>query len=127
MNFNWETTGCVLILRWSCPNKHFGKWESAEELCVKNNNKVYSINMMLASAVLFSGNNYGKIKNLFDLLNLHIITQTSYNFIQKLYCVPAVSNYWDEMKKVMISTFKPYSELCLCGDARNDSPGHSAK
>ena len=33
----------------------------------------------------------------------------------------------NKVKKHLKWTYKGYKEICLCGDGRNDSPGHSAR
>ena len=115
------------MLRWQCPKQHFGKWESSDVLFVKNNGKVFVSDMIVSASILFSENNYAKIKHLFDIINVSIPKQNSFNQIQKLYCVPAVQQYWTEMKESILKVLRNYDDLCLCGDGRNDSPGHTAK
>ncbi len=34
---------------------------------------------------------------------------------------------WQEMKHRIIMILSDYDQICLCGDGRNDSPGHSAR
>lgn len=34
---------------------------------------------------------------------------------------------WLKMRGLVTKILKGYKEICLCGDGRNDSPGHSAR
>ena len=45
--------------------------------------------------------------------------------IQKKYVVPDVESFWQDMKASICKIFNGES-IVLCGDARNDSPDHSA-
>ncbi|PFX12302.1 hypothetical protein AWC38_SpisGene23764 [Stylophora pistillata] len=36
------------------------------------------------------------------------------------------SDVWNKMNALIVDVLKQYEEICLCGDGRNDSPGHSA-
>lgn len=38
-----------------------------------------------------------------------------------------VKEIWDEMNSLIIGILQQYDKLCLCGDGRNDSPGHCAR
>ena len=46
--------------------------------------------------------------------------------IQKKFVIPVVEQFWKAMKATIWKTFRGES-IILCGDGRNDSPGHSAK
>ena len=46
--------------------------------------------------------------------------------VQKRYVIPVIEQYWTKMKETIWHVFKGESTT-LCGDGRNDSPGHSAK
>ena len=46
--------------------------------------------------------------------------------IQKKYVIPEVESFWKDMKASIWKIFNGES-IVLCGDGRNDSPGHSAK
>ena len=57
LEFEWDTQGSVLLLQWKWSDNRFEYWDSDEILCSRGSNKIYSLNLMLASSVLFSGNN----------------------------------------------------------------------
>lgn len=127
VTFEIDTKGSILTMRWSCPKKHFGNWVSDDVLCTKKSAKVFALDVLISAAIMFSGNNYIKIKLFTDFLNINIISQNTFHRIQKLYCTPTLNEYWIEMKETISNVYKDYSNICLCGDGRNDSPGHSAR
>ena len=81
----------------------------------------------MAIAIVLSGNNYGKFELLCKALNLNIISKTTFLDFQHNCAVPVVKDVWAKMQKVVLEILKCYEEICLCGDGRNDSPGHSAR
>ena len=127
LEFEWDTQESVLLLQWKCLYNHFGHWDLDEILCSRGSNKLYSLNLMLAASVLFSGNKYAKIKLFADMLGMNFISRTLFSQTQRLYCAPAIEDYWEKMRQKILEVLKDYSELCLCGDGCNDSTGHSAK
>ena len=44
-----------------------------------------------------------------------------------LSAAPVIEEVWLEMNELVKQIFKDYEEIYLCGDGRNDSPGHSAR
>jgi len=55
--------------------------------------------LLLSSAVLFTGNNISKIQFLLKTAKLGNISSTSYFNIQKHYLVPTVLQYWKEVQE----------------------------
>ena len=45
--------------------------------------------------------------------------------IQEKYVTSAVDDYWRKLQRDLLA--KVQAPLVLCGDGRNDSPGHSAQ
>ena len=127
LEFEWDTQESVLLLQCRCLDNHFGHWDSDEILCSRGSNKLYSLDLMLAASALFSGNKYAKIKLFADMLGMKFISHTLFSQTQRLYCAPVIEDYLEKMRQKILEVLKDYSELCLCGDGRNDSPGHSAK
>ncbi len=118
--------GTVLKLSWSCSNSHFGHWLSSEVLTSRNNNNVYVNDILVSSSVLLSGNNYTKYSLLCKALNQHIPSISSYSNVQKLYTSTVIMKFWNSMKSVVMEVLDK-NAMCLSGDGRNDSPGHSAR
>ena len=61
------------------------------------------------------------------MLGMKFIPHTLFSQMQRLYCAPVIEDYWEKMWQKILEVLKDYSELYLCGDWRNDSPGHSTK
>ena len=82
---------------------------------------------MLTALVLFSINDYIKIKLFTDMLGIKFIPHTLFIQTQRLYFAPAIEDYWKKTWQKILKVLKDYSELCLCGNGCNDCLGHSAK
>jgi hypothetical protein len=116
----------VLKVSWECSEGHFGFLTSSRKLCEKNGQNIYVNTLLLAAAVLISGNNFDKMELFSKFLGLSFISKATYNRIQTHYVIPEVKIYWEEMKNKIWDVLAGESTI-LCGDGRNDSPGHSAK
>ena len=127
LHFHTQEVGTVLEITCSCDNNHFRKWTSSEVLDYKNNNRVFVNDSMLAASVIVSGNNYAKFKLLCQALGLSLISESTFLRFQKHCAAPVVEEVWRDMNNVVKQVFKAYEDICLCGDGRNDSPGHSAR
>lgn len=125
--FSFFGKGSVRQMSWSCSNGHMGTWTSSEVLCTNHKSNVFVNDMLVPICVLLSGNNYGKFKQFCDFLRLHVPDMTTFCRVQSLYCFPEILDFWSSMKSNIYDILNDYNELCLCGDGRNDSPGHSAK
>ena len=95
LEFEWDTQESVLLLQWKCSDNHFGYWDSDEILCSRRSNKVYSLSLILPTSVLFSGNNYAKIKLFADMLGMKFISHTLFSQTQRLYCAQVIKDYWE--------------------------------
>ncbi|PIK60366.1 hypothetical protein BSL78_02737 [Apostichopus japonicus] len=61
-------------------------------------------------------------------VNVTTIAYSSFIVHQRLYLQPAIVNTWERMQFKMVEDLKESEEkLVIGGDARNDSPGHTAK
>ena len=113
--------GTMITVEVLCAQGHDYIWRSQE--C---SNTMPWGNLLLASAILFSGSSPAKAMNLFHHLNVPVFTLRTYSNLQYSYLVPAVLRTWDVQQADMISDLQGRN-LALGGDARCDSPGHSAK
>ena len=59
-------------------------------------------------------------------LNLSFISKATFSRVQSLYLVSVVKELWCTMRECLWDVLGRES-LVLCGDGRNDLPGHSAK
>ena len=118
--------GGVLKIEWVCGNSHHGSWVSSEVLCEKKNQKVFVNTLLMAAGILLTGNNFDKITLLCNFLGIDFLSSSTYYRIQRHFVVPECVRFWDDMKTEIWSTIGSES-IILCGDGRNDSPGHCAK
>ena len=110
-----------------CKNGHSQKWVSSKVLGAKHNSDFYLSDYFLAAAIIISGNNYSKFALLCKALGLSIISSNTFTRFQKHCAAPVISDVWNKMNGLIVDILKQYEEICLCGDGRNDSPGHSAR
>ena len=111
---------------WKCTNGHQGCWTSSKLLCQKEGQNIYTNSILLAAAVIITGNNYDKIKMFCQFMNLGFISKATFSRLQRNYAIPAITSLWEEMKTAIWKLLDKET-LILCGDGRNDSPGHCAK
>ena len=52
--------------------------------------------LMFASAILLSESNFKKISMFSKFVQLSILSQTTFNKIQRTYLVPSIDQYWVE-------------------------------
>lgn len=123
---NYKLSGGVLKVSWNCPNGHGGYWVSSQVLCLKSGQDIFSTSVLLALGLLLSGNHYDKIMLFCKSVGLNFISRQTFQRIQKHYIIPSISSFWNDMKAEVWKALEN-EQLVLCGDGRNDSPGHSAK
>ncbi|XP_071972400.1 uncharacterized protein [Engystomops pustulosus] len=83
-------------------------------------------NLLLAASILFSGLNFQKVAELFEIFGLVGISQTSYYRYQTKFLFPVIDYAWKENQKINQDKISKKG-LCVAGDGQCDSPGHSAK
>lgn len=127
VSFDTKVVGSSLELIWRCPAGHGRKWVSSESLPSQRRGTVSLNDAMLASAVIITGNNYAKFSLLCQALGLQMISEASFHRFQKHCAALVIEELWAEMNDLVKKIFKDYEGICLCGDGRNDSPGHSAR
>ncbi|KAJ8026489.1 hypothetical protein HOLleu_31320 [Holothuria leucospilota] len=114
--------GTALRFTWECDFGHISKkWDSQPK--VKRN---FAGDLGLSAAILFSGNNYSKVKMLFKCLNLGICNSTLHWYAQRTYTCPAINEYWEGLQREILDA-RSGQEVVISGDGRNDSPGFSAQ
>lgn len=122
-----KTFGSTVEIIWKCKNGHCQKWVSSEVLGMKNNVELFLNDSLFAAAIIISGNNYSTFSLLCKALGLNTVSSNTFTRFQKHCAAPVVKESWNEMNSLATGILKPYDDLCLCGDGRNDSPGHSAR
>lgn len=99
-----------------CPNSHTAdKWCSQPVL----NRGLHAGDLMIASAILFSGNNFSKIELFSQFLNLGFLSASSFTRLQRNYLVPSVDDLWSEKKRNMVQEFRN-NNLVLLGNISYD-------
>ncbi len=123
---NMAGTGATYTLEFIRDHPSF-VWSTQPIVCT-GKKQVYAGNVMMASAILFSGLTYTVVKKFSKLLHLPCIGETLYYELQCNILLPVVNEKWEADKKNLhrdvISNGK---SLTLAGDGRCDSPGFSAK
>ena len=121
-----KTVGCVVTIEWRCSMGHFGSWSSSKVLCQKKKQNVFTNNVMIAAGLFVTGGHYEKFSLFCKFLGLKIISRSTFMRVQKRCVIPVIEQFWTKMKETVWHVFEGESTI-LCGDGRNDSPGHSAK
>ena len=114
--------GTCLVVSWQCSAGHRGGRWAAQPTC----EKIRAGNLMLASALLLSGNSFTKVGLMFRFCNIQYFSKTLFCQYQSLYIAPAVNEFWEQHKQELWDQ-KSGQDVKLSGDGRNDSPGHSAQ
>lgn len=118
---DYTLCGTSAMIRWKCPAGHIGRFCTSGEV-----NNVLSNNLQAAAAVLLCGNNFAKIERFAQFWGLSFISPSTFSRVQKLYCIPAIDEWWQWMRAELIDEFQN-KELVVSGDGQCDSPGFSAK
>lgn len=85
-------------------------------------------NLALSAAITFSGASPSKFLRALKMMNIPAICYRTYLNHNKLYIHPTVFSFWKDHQHHLVNTLVQMNgELELAGDARSDSPGHSAK
>ena len=86
------------------------------------------LNLAVSGALLASGCLPTQGLRMLSLLGVASITRSTYFHHQRLYLFPTVFKLWNQRQQEMLKRLQENGRgLCLSGDARCDSPGHSAK
>lgn len=109
------------MICWKCPAGHIGRFCTSGEV-----NNVMSNNLQAAAAVLVSGSNFPKVEKFASFKKLSFISPSTFFRIQKLYCLPAIDEWWQWMRGELLVEYEN-KESVVSGDGQCDSPGFSAK
>ena len=114
--------GSMLTVKTTCLCGHSKTWQSQPLT-----NGAATGNLLIPAAILFSGNTFQHIQHFAKLLNMQIVSCTSYYKTQKKFLLPVVDKKWKSCQKEIINELKKEDHVDICGDGRCDSPGHSVK
>ena len=79
----------LLVVHTKCPNKHIHKWQSQPTI-----NGSGARNMLLSAAILFSGNTYVQISEMFNMLKVEMFSEPMYYKIQKAVLFPKLNTVY---------------------------------
>jgi hypothetical protein len=117
--------------------KQIGSWAAFETHC-KNCLKPHIFqtqpmdgrmplgNLESAAAMLFCGASPAQLLNFCKILNVFMISRTTFLSNQKGYLLPSVRNVWKSEQEKIIESLQGKKSI-LGGDGRSCSPGHTAK
>ena len=98
--------GNLLYVKTICKNKHVFERKSQPKL------KNISIgNILLSSSVLYSGNTFGQIYEMFKMINIACISKARFFEIQKTLLFPVVNRFYEVLLKKMINLNIPITSL----------------
>nr|XP_034316951.1 uncharacterized protein LOC117686262 [Crassostrea gigas] len=88
--------------------------------------RLHGGDLLIASAILSSGNNFAKCALFAKFLELYFPSNSKFTAIQRNYLVPTIDAFYKEQQQEIFENLRGQSVIAL-GDGRNDSPGHSAQ
>lgn len=113
--------GSCMRISLLCPNSHDYVWRSQPLV-----NKMVLGNLLIAAAIMFSGNTFSRMQQFAHFLNLGFPSESTYLAIQHKYLCPVINEAWLLERRVILDNFNVES-LVVSGDGRCDSPGFCAK
>ena len=115
--------GFAVSVTLMCTFGHETSWSSMPKI-----DKMFSLNLLLPAAILFSGSRFTEFKDICDIIGIRRIGKSRFNKMQSLYLFPAIHNIYKKFRGDIINDINEKdSAVDLSGDARCDSPGYSAK
>ena len=116
--------GTFIAIRQSCVHcGHQRLWSSQPHI-----QDTPAGNILLSSAILFSGGTPGKILRVLSHMNIACFTARTFYNHQRRYLDPAVISVWKTKQSTLLDQCRASGvPLTIGGDGRADSPGHSAK
>ena len=116
-------TGSMVTIKTVCCNNHSFKWKSQPEL-----HKKPAGNILIPSAIVFTGGTYEATKQLSQALNMNFVNKDEFYKVQDKLIFPTINKSYEKQQKAVLEEIKKQGEtIDLCGDGRSDSPGHNAK
>ena len=116
-------TGSMVTIKTVCCNNHSFKWKSQPEL-----HKKPAGNILIPSAIVFTGGTYEATKQLSQALNMNFVNKDEFYKVQDKLILPTINKSYEKQQKAVLEEIKKQGEANdLCGDGRSDSPGHNAK
>jgi len=115
------TKGTMVCIKWTCLSNCSGTW------CSQPLERLMPLgNLLVAGAILFSGGQYQKFADFSRLLNLAMISESTFYDIQDSYLFPVVEEEYSLQQTAILGVLNGES-VYVMGDGQCDSPGHNAK
>ena len=108
-----KTSGSMLLVELTCHSGHTKTWESQPVVKRKPLG-----NLLLAAAILFTGNTFTSISNLASCLNLQFFCERVFYDTQRKYLFPVVNEAWEVENNKQIDTLTSKAVVNLEGDGR---------
>ena len=112
--------GSMITIKAMCSAGHVRSWKSQPML-----GDMPMGNFTIAASTLLSGCQPGKIFLFQYNLQSPCFVERTYHLIQKLYLIPSILEHWRSVQYQLLSGGQKIK--AFGGDARMDSPGHTAK
>ena len=102
-----------MIVRSICPSFHTTDWLSSPMHKNAKGDAIAAINLLFASSILLSGNNFEKVEQLMDYTGIQTISSSTFHLYQRLYICTGIEAFFaQEQRAVLESHTNP---LVLCG------------
>ena len=115
--------GSMIVVHLLCQRGHKTTCKSQPT----DSQRVPEGNLRIASGILFSGNTYHRVAEIFSFSNIRFFGKTMFYKYQRKYLFPVVNERWIQWTKTKFASLKSLGTSKITGDGRCDSPGHSAK
>ena len=116
-----STSGTLFEVKGICPDEHVLHWQSQPVV-----RRIPAGNLLLAAAILLSGQTFTSFANLADVLNLVMFGERRYYDLQREYVYPVVHTTYVRQREAIVE-YLSGSQLHLSVDGRCDSLSHSTK
>ena len=116
-----KIVGSMIVIVAKCANGHSMTWMSQQ--C---DGMLPWGNMICVASTLFTGSNPARVDSFFNHAGVLYMSLKTYYKLQRLYLAPAVNRCWENEQHSLLKSLQGRS-INVGGDARCDSPGHSAK
>ena len=84
-------------------------------------------NILLSAAILYSGNTFARISEMFKMINIIHFSSSRFFQVQKRFLFPTLNKIYKDSRKTLHESCITSSINHFSGDGRCDSPGYSAK
>ena len=116
--------GTMLTFRQQCFRCHFNRSWSTQPMVTN----IPAGNLSLSAAIAISAASPAKVLRLLSFMNIPAYHISTYINHCRLFIYPTVYHFWLRHQNHLLHTLAGMAGgLQLAGDARSDSPGHSAK